>query len=278
MITYTEEHLNAYHILKKNEVHFDRFSDIKTYKYNRVYYDNYFNYINASYIADIFQKKKYNSKSFIASQAPVPASFKDFWRIILVEKIEIIVIMLEKDFVKMKLADLYWPSKIEKEEKYGESIVVKFISEKEDNGLIVREFMVKDTKENISQYIKQYHIYDWQDKTIPKSNNSLKALNYALEQVELYKENSKIPVLLHCRAGVGRTGTFMALYYLRYIINNFSDPLMSIFLIVRALREQRMTSVQSYGQYEFLYGYVSNMIRALNNNANSIITGNSIDL
>jgi receptor-type tyrosine-protein phosphatase gamma len=75
------------------------------------------------------------------------------------------------------------------------------------------------------------------------------------------EDNSKI--VFHCSAGIGRTGTMLAIYNiiesLKILLENPSDdnaPRISIFGVVRRLREQRYCMVQTSSQYEFIYQYI----------------------
>lgn len=72
--------------------------------------------------------------------------------------------------------------------------------------------------------------------------------------------------IVHCSAGIGRTGTTIAL--METIINicaqrnsGVSDPVFSFFHTVRRLREQRHGAVQTASQYHFLYKFLVDWLR-----------------
>ena len=76
-----------------------------------------------------------------------------------------------------------------------------------------------------------------------------------------HRTESKTPIVIHCSAGIGRTGTLIALYFLKSIIDNQRKsglPVQaSIFATVMSIREQRFNSVETTEQYAFIYEFVS---------------------
>lgn len=68
--------------------------------------------------------------------------------------------------------------------------------------------------------------------------------------------------VIHCSAGIGRTGTTAALAHLMIAISSqvnsgVKDPKLSVFGTVRRLREQRFSMVQMPEQYKFIYQYLA---------------------
>ena len=79
------------------------------------------------------------------------------------------------------------------------------------------------------------------------------------------QDHPSSPILVHCSAGIGRTGTLITLYYLITELTNQrsnGNPVeASIFGTVRSLREQRAGAVQTYEQYEYIYDFVSRFLQ-----------------
>ena len=110
------------------------------------------------------------------------------------------------------------------------------------------------------------HLTCWGDHTAPISNyyKIIKIINL----VDKYKQNS--PAVVHCSAGVGRTGTFISLYNLyneiiRQINNKFLREIkFSIFNLVRKLKEMRLYLVENEDQYILLYQFVNRLLNEKN--------------
>ncbi|KAK6537938.1 hypothetical protein TWF694_010834 [Orbilia ellipsospora] len=104
----------------------------------------------------------------------------------------------------------------------------------------------------------------WPDWNVPEGNDS-EALLKLIELANSKNEAVDSPLVVHCSAGVGRSGTFIALDHLLAEIEHgtydsaFGDP---IFELVDRLREQRMYMVQSEPQYEYLYKVVREKVQA----------------
>lgn len=109
--------------------------------------------------------------------------------------------------------------------------------------------------------VKHFHFVAWPDHGVP---SELESLDRFVEDLQTEEENGK-PVVVHCSAGVGRTGTLIALSQLKHIIYSQksagSDMGISVFSVVRRLREQRVLMVQSKEQYEILFDFVNLWIR-----------------
>jgi protein tyrosine phosphatase len=122
-------------------------------------------------------------------------------------------------------------------------------------GHLVRKFQLSSKGETREVY--HYHFLAWPDHGVPKETETLNALIRDLH----WEKTAKTPIIVHCSAGIGRTGTLIALSHLKTIIDTQKqqgiDLGVSIFSIVRRLREQRNFMVQSKEQYEILFDFVS---------------------
>ena len=116
------------------------------------------------------------------------------------------------------------------------------------------------SNDGIALNVKQYQFLDWPDESVPHSQENLKKLVSQIQQ----EENKNKPIVVHCSAGVGRTGTLLALTQLKTIIkhqkNNKIDLGVSVFSIVRRLREQRCMMVRTITQYTLINNLVEQWI------------------
>jgi protein tyrosine phosphatase len=130
--------------------------------------------------------------------------------------------------------------------------------ETEGPGFVSREIQVIGNEG--TQNLTMFHYTEWPDKSVPGNVRGLEKLVDRISK----EEEKKQPIIVHCSAGVGRTGTFLALTQLKYIIeyqkNKNLDFGVSVFSIVRRLREQRMHMVEKLEQYELIHEFVEKWV------------------
>jgi protein tyrosine phosphatase len=118
---------------------------------------------------------------------------------------------------------------------------------------------MKNLSDGKEHSVKQYHTVGWPDRKIPLPQH----YKYVLQMIKLMQEAhaaSPSPIVVHCSAGIGRTGTLIALYFLITLseqqIKATQPVSLSIFGTVRSLREQRFGAVQTAEQYDFIYEFL----------------------
>jgi protein tyrosine phosphatase len=123
---------------------------------------------------------------------------------------------------------------------------------------------------NEDRTITQIHFTEWKDKDVPEEefDKFIDAFE-CIDRGRKNKNNQDTPVVVHCSAGVGRTGTFISMYYLykeilRQIKQNKNEIKFSIFNLVRKLKEMRAYLVQTEEQYLFLYKFVQHLLKKEN--------------
>ncbi|XP_022097112.1 uncharacterized protein LOC110982770 isoform X2 [Acanthaster planci] len=208
-------------------------------------------YYNASYIQD-YKKKN----AFVAAMGPNTASLKDFWRLIWQEKFNIIVMatrLVENGKEKCKR---YWPTTVGQEERYGKTIVKLLELESFSDYAISTLQVYQAGRDDISHTIKHFNMITWPDMGVPLYPSSVLDLVQVVKdaQTQLLARNSAEadkPLLVHCSAGVGRTGTFIAIYTLLDMMAEQGE--VSVFRFVNQMRENRVNMVQTYEQYVFIY-------------------------
>ncbi len=172
-------------------------------------------------------------------------------------------------------ADQYWPegdiasslrARAEIEvlnapEMYGK-IEVTLLSTKQHRGFLVRALglrRLRKTGEEESRMVHQLHYTEWPDFGAPESTEDMSAL---IRELDIHKKTLNEPIVVHCSAGIGRTGTFLAIHMILQDLNTSKRPPTSVdvFSTVLKLREQRQGMVQSKEQYKFVYATVRDVI------------------
>lgn len=255
---------------KNDPSHLNRWSDIRPYQYNCVSLRDSTDksleqtYINADYIYHIWDKSRTDDADFIATQGPIPETYNHFWRMVWQENCHNIVMLCGLTEDGRLMCDIYWPDKVNDTKMY-DYLKVTCADEKIINDFLwTRTFNITNTRDNTSREVTQWHAVGWPDRKVPKPEYTEYFEDLMKNTLDLKEAKPNHPIVVHCSAGVGRTGTFMSLYYLTslmryYKANNMvSNPNIgvSVFGTVRALREQRMLSVQSLEQYQYIYWFV----------------------
>ncbi|WAR24613.1 PTPRM-like protein [Mya arenaria] len=203
-------------------------------------YGNHINdYINANYIHGYNQMRAY-----IASQGPTKDILVDFWRMVWQLRVGKVVMLtnLEED-KKMKCMQ-YWP---DADSVDFDDYKVTILGTEYYSAFIIRTLAVEKAGEENRQLV-HFHFTAWPDKKVPKYASSLVHFRHKVETTAV-KENG--PIIVHCSAGVGRTGTFIALNVLteQALSMGYVDPVGC----VNTLRRQRVDMIQTPDQYIFLH-------------------------
>ncbi|XP_022645434.1 receptor-type tyrosine-protein phosphatase F-like isoform X4 [Varroa destructor] len=199
-------------------------------------------YINASFVDGYRYKNAY-----IAAQGPMAETTEDFWRMIWEHNSNIIVMLTKLQEMGREKCHAYWPS--ERSQRYL-YYVVDPITEYNMPSYVMREFKVTDARDGQSRTVRQFHFTDWPEQGVPKDAEGYIDL---ISQVHKTKEQfgQEGPITVHCSAGVGRTGTFIALSIALERLQCESQ--VDLFSTVRMLRTQRPAMVQTEDQYQFCY-------------------------
>ncbi|KAM9587562.1 receptor-type tyrosine-protein phosphatase T-like isoform 2-T2 [Morphnus guianensis] len=197
-------------------------------------------YINASYV-DSYRSPRF----FIAAQGPLPGTVVDFWQMVWQEKTSIIVMLTGLVEQNKTKCEQYWP---EQEQVYGD-FTVTLSNTRTTTGLVTRIFCLQKAGCALPRVVQQLHYLLWPDHGVPRNPAQLLALVDVVNKKGL--EVPTGPVLVHCSAGIGRTGTFIALDFLLKM--GKAEGKVDVFHCVQRLREQRVSMVQTKEQYAFLY-------------------------
>ncbi|XP_059488748.1 tyrosine-protein phosphatase 69D isoform X2 [Neocloeon triangulifer] len=224
----------------------NRYPDIKSYDQTRVKLAQVegvtgSDYINANFVIGYKERKK-----FICAQGPMENTVSDFWKMIWEQHLELVLMLTNLEEYSKTKCYKYWPD--EGEKVFGD-ITVVHVQEKRYSDYIVRELKINQgSEEGDERSIVQYHYLAWKDFMAPEHPNGI--LKFIKRMNEVYSLE-KGPILIHCSAGVGRTGTLVALDSLLQQIQEEGE--VSVFNTVCDLRHQRNFLVQNLKQYIFVY-------------------------
>uniref|UniRef100_A0A8C4WM82 Receptor-type tyrosine-protein phosphatase eta n=1 Tax=Gopherus evgoodei TaxID=1825980 RepID=A0A8C4WM82_9SAUR len=221
-------------------------------------------YINANYMPG------YNSKKeFIAAQGPLHNTVQDFWRMIWEKNIYAVVMLTKCVEQGRTKCEEYWP---DKGSNYYDDITVTLVSECVLPEWTIRDFTVEGSDATESHSVRQFHFTSWPDHGVPETTDLL--INFRhLVQENIRQNPPESPTLVHCSAGVGRTGTFIAIDRLiqQIEMENTSD----VYGVVYDLRMHRPLMVQTEDQYVFLNQCVLDIIKSQRNKKSDLIYQNT---
>ncbi|XP_053398379.1 receptor-type tyrosine-protein phosphatase O-like [Mercenaria mercenaria] len=200
-------------------------------------------YINANYIPG------YNSRrEYIATQGAMRATLDDFWRMIWEQNVDTIVMLTKLTENRRHKCDKYWPN-LGEPVFYGD-LVVSLQSESALSDYIIKIFEVKLKKER--KMVRHFSYLKWPDMGCPETPELLLAFVKAVrEYTNREKKTTSGPTVVHCSAGVGRTGTFIAVDYLLQHIRDHDE--VDIFNLVLEMRNHRLNMVQTEDQYIYIH-------------------------
>eukprot|EP00794_Sanderia_malayensis_P008073 gene8073-8937_t len=213
-------------------------------------------YINASYVDGYMQ-----TKAFIATQAPLPTTISDFWRMIWERDSRTIVVLSNEIEASKVKVNKYWP---EDSSVKTWVLIVELLSNTEYPEYILREFKLTHSEEGQSRIIRQFHYTAWPESGSPESAFGMIDM---IGQVCKWNASADSRIVtVHCSAGVGRTGLFIALTNL--IERLKTEAVVDVFQTVKQLRHQRTAMVQTREQYEFCYRALQEYLDSFDHYAN----------
>uniref|UniRef100_A0A3B4AW32 Uncharacterized protein n=1 Tax=Periophthalmus magnuspinnatus TaxID=409849 RepID=A0A3B4AW32_9GOBI len=224
----------------------NRYTNILPYDFSRVklvsmHNDEGLDYINANYIPGYKHGKEY-----IATQGPLPETRNDFWKMVLQQKSPIIVMLTQCNERRRVKCDHYWPF-TDEPVMYGE-ISVEMLSETESPEWTIRKFRLGYADESLD--VLHLNYTSWPDHGVP-TVNAIESILQFVHIVRQQANRTKDPIIVHCSAGVGRTGTFIALDRLMQHIRE--HEFVDILGMVSDMRSHRLSMVQTEEQYVFIH-------------------------
>ena len=212
-------------------------------------------------------------RAFISAQAPLTNTIDDFWTMCFDYNITTVIMLCQlKEKGKEKCVEYWDPEKndnIKDSTRNYYEYKITYTSEEINEDITIRNCHVLNKTTNEEKEIQQIHYGGWPDHETPKDmhtvyGNILFMFNIVDNLI------GKSPIVVHCSAGVGRTGTFIALYNLYrdilYQLNDKNTKTISFSLmnLVRKLKEMRLYLVENDEQYKMIYQFISKLLKDRN--------------
>lgn len=240
----------------------NRFTDVLPYDENRVKLssvdkDNKAGYINASHVSATVGP---DQRFYIAAQGPLPNTLLHFWQMILQSDVHLIVMLTDVTASHKSSSCIpYWPQKNGSTLEVGDfKIVKKFSNESGQGSYTTSTLHVTHIPSKTQRTIWHLQYSDWADHGCPTDVRTyiefmeeIAALRqHTVTEIPVGK-NRNPPILVHCSAGVGRTGVTILCDILLYCVDHNLD--IDIPKVLTHLRQQRMLMVQTIAQYKFVH-------------------------
>ncbi|XP_075787711.1 receptor-type tyrosine-protein phosphatase delta isoform X9 [Pelodiscus sinensis] len=197
-------------------------------------------YVNANYI-DGYRKQN----AYIATQGALPETFGDFWRMMWEQRGATVVMMTKLEERSRVKCDQYWPSR--GTETYG-LIQVTLLDTVELATYCVRTFALYKNGSSEKREVRQFQFTAWPDHGVPEHPTPFLAF---LRRVKTCNPPDAGPMVVHCSAGVGRTGCFIVIDAMLERIKH--EKTVDIYGHVTLMRAQRNYMVQTEDQYIFIH-------------------------
>uniref|UniRef100_A0A8C5NZV6 Receptor-type tyrosine-protein phosphatase delta n=1 Tax=Jaculus jaculus TaxID=51337 RepID=A0A8C5NZV6_JACJA len=197
-------------------------------------------YVNANYI-DGYRKQN----AYIATQGSLPETFGDFWRMIWEQRSATIVMMTKLEERSRVKCDQYWPSR--GTETHG-LVQVTLLDTVELATYCVRTFTLYKNGSSEKREVRQFQFTAWPDHGVPEHPTPFLAF---LRRVKTCNPPDAGPMVVHCSAGVGRTGCFIVIDAMLERIKH--EKTVDIYGHVTLMRAQRNYMVQTEDQYIFIH-------------------------
>jgi protein tyrosine phosphatase len=202
-------------------------------------------YINANFV-------KINKDKYIMCQAPLPTTFQHHYAMIWQHKVFVSVMLTALDEGLRHKADCYWPI-LNETLVISDEFTVQNTAEVKLDGIItlrILEITHAKTSETRQHYHLQYE--NWHDHSVPKQLEEIKTLlSYMKVFGILGHDKCYADVkIIHCSAGIGRSGTLVACDQVS------KYPNLNVSWLVERIRRQRLGAVQDLSQYQFIYDFL----------------------
>ncbi|XP_055720543.1 tyrosine-protein phosphatase non-receptor type 13 isoform X4 [Salvelinus fontinalis] len=231
----------------------NRYKNIVPFDTTRVILGKNGGYINANFINMPVKDENF---MFIACQGPLPTTLGDFWQMIWEQKSNVIAMMTQEVEGGKVKCQRYWPDTPRTAEMVDERLQITLVKDQHLDNFVIRLIEVKDIQTEEIQRVTHLNYTGWPDHGTPSQPEQL--LMFISYMRHIHQSG---PIITHCSAGIGRSGTLICVDVVLGLISKDAD--FDISDVVRNMRLQRQGMVQTEEQYIFCYQVILYVLRCL---------------
>ncbi|KAG8504316.1 LOW QUALITY PROTEIN: Tyrosine-protein phosphatase non-receptor type 13, partial [Galemys pyrenaicus] len=160
-------------------------------------------YINASFIKIPVGKEEF---VYIACQGPLPTTVGDFWQMIWEQKSTVIAMMTQEVEGEKIKCQRYWPNILGKTTMVNDRLRLALVRMQQLKGFVVRAMTLEDIQTGEIRHISHLNFTAWPDHDTPSQPDDLLTFISYMRHI-----HTSGPVITHCSAGIGRSGTLICI-------------------------------------------------------------------
>ncbi|XP_008056552.1 tyrosine-protein phosphatase non-receptor type 13 isoform X2 [Carlito syrichta] len=221
----------------------NRYKNILPYDATRVPLGDEGGYINASFIKIPVGKEEF---VYIACQGPLPTTVGDFWQMIWEQNSTVIAMMTQEVEGEKVKCQRYWPDVLDRTTVVNDRLRLALVRVQQLKGFVVRALTLEDIQVREVRHISHLNFTAWPDHDTPSQPDDL--LTFISYMRHIHRSG---PIITHCSAGIGRSGTLICIDVVLGLIGQDLD--FDVSDLVRCMRLQRHGMVQTEDQYIFCY-------------------------
>ncbi|XP_059326720.1 tyrosine-protein phosphatase non-receptor type 13 isoform X3 [Ammospiza nelsoni] len=236
----------------------NRYKNILPYDTTRVPLGVEGGYINASFIRMPVGSEEF---LYIACQGPLPTTVADFWQMVWEQNCTVIAMMTQEVEGEKIKCQRYWPNVLNKTTMINDRLRLALVRLQQLKGFIIRVLELEEIQTGEVRHISHLNFVAWPDHDTPSQPDDL--LTFISYMRHVHKAG---PIITHCSAGIGRSGTLICIDVVLGLISRDLD--FDISDLVRTMRLQRHGMVQTEDQYIFCYQVVLYVLNKLQDEEN----------